>query len=59
LHLATGVAMLRRCARGRRQRARWPVLAAVDARKGRVALTSAADTGGKKLQTAQFYDGIF
>jgi FG-GAP repeat len=36
-----------------------PVGSLVDARKGRVALTSAADTGGKKLQTAQFYDGIF
>ena len=28
-------------------------------RKGRIALTSAADTGGKKTQTADFYDGIF
>ena len=28
-------------------------------RKGRVALTSAADTGGNKTQTAEFYDGIF
>jgi hypothetical protein len=36
-----------------------PVGSIVDTRKGRVALTSAADTGGKKLQTAQFYDGIF
>ena len=36
-----------------------PVGSLVDTRKGRVELTSAADTGGKKLQTAQFYDGIF
>ena len=28
-------------------------------RKGRVALTSAADTGGKKTQTSDFYQGIF
>ena len=28
-------------------------------RKGRVALTSAADTGGVKVQTSDFYQGIF
>ena len=31
----------------------------IDTTKGRVALTSAADTAGKKTQTADFYDGIF
>jgi len=36
-----------------------PVGSLIDVRKGRVALTSAADTGGKKLQTAEFYGGIF
>jgi FG-GAP-like repeat len=36
-----------------------PVGSLVDTRKGRVALTSTADTGGKKVQTADFYDGIF
>jgi hypothetical protein len=36
-----------------------PVGSLVDTRKGRVALTSAADTGAKKVQTAEFYDGIF
>jgi hypothetical protein len=36
-----------------------PIGSLVDTRKGRVALTSAVDTAGKKVQTAQFYDGIF
>jgi hypothetical protein len=36
-----------------------PVGSLVDTRKGRVELSSAADTGGTKVQTAQFYDGIF
>jgi hypothetical protein len=36
-----------------------PIGSIIDTRKGRVELTSAADTGGKKTQTAQFYDGIF
>jgi hypothetical protein len=36
-----------------------PMGSLVDTRKGRVSLTSAADTGGKKQQTAQFYDGLF
>jgi VCBS repeat protein len=36
-----------------------PMGSLIDTRKGRVALTSAVDTGGKKVQTAQFYDGIF
>jgi hypothetical protein len=36
-----------------------PMGSLVDTRKGRVALTSAADTAGKKTQTAQFYDGLF
>ena len=31
----------------------------LDTSHGRVALTSAADTGGAKTQTADFYDGIF
>jgi hypothetical protein len=31
----------------------------LDTRKGRVELTTAADTAGKKTQKAQFYDGIF
>jgi hypothetical protein len=31
----------------------------LDTRKGRVTLTSAADTAGKKTQSADFYDGIF
>jgi hypothetical protein len=35
-----------------------PVGSLVDTRKGRVALTSAADTANKP-QTAEFYDGIF
>jgi hypothetical protein len=36
-----------------------PVGSQLDTRKGRVALTSAADTGGKKTQTSDFYGGIF
>jgi hypothetical protein len=36
-----------------------PVGSQLDTRTGRVALTSAADTGGKKTQTSDFYDGIF
>jgi FG-GAP repeat protein len=36
-----------------------PMGSTIDTTKGRVALTSAADTGGKKTQTAEFYDGIF
>jgi hypothetical protein len=36
-----------------------PVGSQLDTSKGRVALTSAADTGGAKTQTADFYDGIF
>ena len=36
-----------------------PVGSALDTTKGRIALTSAADTAGKKTQTAEFYDGIF
>jgi hypothetical protein len=36
-----------------------PVGSQLDTRKGRVALTSAADTGAKKTQTADFYQGIF
>jgi hypothetical protein len=36
-----------------------PMGSLIDTRKGRVSLTSAADTAGKKTQTAQFYDGIF
>jgi hypothetical protein len=36
-----------------------PVGSVVDTTKGRITLTSAADTGGKKTQTADFYDGIF
>jgi len=31
----------------------------LDTSKGRVAVTSAADTGGTKTQTSDFYDGIF
>ena len=31
----------------------------LDTSKGRVALTSAADTGGAKTQTSDFYQGIF
>jgi hypothetical protein len=36
-----------------------PVGSQLDTSKGRVALTSAADTGGEKTQTADFYKGIF
>jgi hypothetical protein len=36
-----------------------PVGSQLDTSKGRVALTSAADTGGAKTQTADFYQGIF
>jgi hypothetical protein len=36
-----------------------PVGSQLDTSKGRVALTSAADTGGGKTQTSDFYKGIF
>jgi hypothetical protein len=36
-----------------------PVGSQLDTSKGRVSLTSAADTGGKKTQSSLFYDGIF
>jgi hypothetical protein len=36
-----------------------PMGAQLDTRTGRVAVTSAADTGASKAQTADFYDGIF
>jgi hypothetical protein len=36
-----------------------PIGSQLDTTKGRVALTTAADTGGKKTQTADFYQGIF
>jgi hypothetical protein len=36
-----------------------PVGSQVDTKKGRVALTSAADTSGAKTQTSDFYQGIF
>ena len=36
-----------------------PVGSQLDTRKGRVALTSAATTGGVKTQTSDFYQGIF
>jgi hypothetical protein len=36
-----------------------PVGSQLDTSKGRVALTSAADTGGAKTQTSDFYRGIF
>ena len=36
-----------------------PVGAQLDTQKGRVALTSAADTGGAKTQSSDFYQGIF
>ena len=36
-----------------------PVGSQLDTKKGRVELTSAADTGGKKTQKSQFYDGVF
>ena len=36
-----------------------PMGSQLDTSEGRVALTSAADTAGKKTQTSDFYDGIF
>jgi hypothetical protein len=36
-----------------------PTGSQLDTSKGRVALTSAADTGGAKTQTSDFYDGVF
>jgi hypothetical protein len=36
-----------------------PMGSTIDTTKGRIALTSAADTAGKKTQTAEFYDGVF
>jgi hypothetical protein len=36
-----------------------PVGSQLDTSKGRVALTSAADTGGAKTQTSDFYKGVF
>ena len=36
-----------------------PMGAQLDTRRGRVAVTSAADTSASKAQTADFYDGIF
>jgi hypothetical protein len=36
-----------------------PIGSVIDTTKGRIALTSAADTGGKKTQTADFYQGVF
>jgi hypothetical protein len=36
-----------------------PVGSQLDTKKGRVALTSAADTAGVKTQTSDFYQGIF
>jgi VCBS repeat protein/FG-GAP repeat protein len=36
-----------------------PIGSTIDTTKGRIALTTAADTGGKKTQTADFYQGIF
>jgi hypothetical protein len=36
-----------------------PIGSQLDTRKGRVAITSAADTGGAKTQTSDFYQGIF
>jgi hypothetical protein len=36
-----------------------PVGSQLDTKKGRLALTSAADTGGAKTQTSDFYQGIF
>ncbi|HEY7618725.1 MAG TPA: hypothetical protein VH834_03085, partial [Solirubrobacteraceae bacterium] len=36
-----------------------PMGSQLDTRKGRVAVTSAADTGGVKTQASDFYDGIF
>ena len=42
-----------------RARPTCPVGSQLDTEKGRVALTSAADTGGAKTQTSDFYQGIF
>jgi hypothetical protein len=39
--------------------ANLPVGTQVDTKHGRISLTSAADTGGKKTQKSQFYDGVF
>jgi hypothetical protein len=39
--------------------ANLPVGTQVDTTRGRIALTSAADTGGRKTQSSDFYDGIF
>ncbi len=36
-----------------------PIGSQLDTRKGRIAVTSAADTRGVKTQTSDFYDGIF
>jgi hypothetical protein len=36
-----------------------PMGSQLDTRKGRVAVTSAADTGAVKTQTSDFYDGVF
>jgi hypothetical protein len=36
-----------------------PMGSQLDTRKGRVAVTSAADSAGTRTQTAQFYDGVF
>jgi hypothetical protein len=36
-----------------------PIGSQLDTANGRLALTSAADTGAKKTQTSDFYDGIF
>jgi hypothetical protein len=36
-----------------------PIGSQLDTRKGRVAITSAADTGGTRTQTSDFYDGRF
>ena len=36
-----------------------PIGSQLDTAKGRIALTSAADTGGKKTQKSDFYQGIF
>jgi hypothetical protein len=36
-----------------------PMGSQLDTEQGRVALTSAADTGGAKVQTSDFYQGIF
>ena len=66
------IKLRRAAARGRGRRARppkgfvpftgaanIPVGSQLDTSKGRVALTSAAATGGVKTQTADFYQGIF